>query len=103
MRLTGYETGLWYIDVALVPLELDHQGCDIIINLSVSCDLMGQPPVVGVSHCGLQYLKVATRASEHVLEPCQQGFNGGVGAGVSLGIEVNDVGLFIVPLCGTIP
>jgi hypothetical protein len=66
---TRHETGPRGIDVALVPFELNRQGCDVIIDFLVSCDFASQPPVIDVSHCCLEYLKVATGAGEHMSEP----------------------------------
>jgi hypothetical protein len=69
MGLTRHETGPCGIDVALVPLEFDCQGCDVVIDFSVSCDFTSQPPVVSVSHHCLKYLEVAAGAGEHMPEP----------------------------------
>jgi 3-deoxy-D-arabino-heptulosonate 7-phosphate (DAHP) synthase class II len=79
----------------LVALKFDRQGCDVVVDLAVVHDFAGQAPVISVSHCSLEYLKVASRACEHVPEPDQQGFNGGVSTGVSLSIEVDGVGLLV--------
>jgi hypothetical protein len=87
----------------LIPLKLDSQGHDVVVNLSISRDLLSQAPVISLGHCHLEDLEVAARASEHVLKPGWQGFDGRVCAMVSLGVEVNDVCLLIGSLCGTVP
>ena len=69
MGLIGHETGLCGINVTLVPLEFDCEGSNVIVDLSVLCDLLSQPPVISIGHHHLQYLKVDTGAGEHVLEP----------------------------------
>jgi hypothetical protein len=53
----------------LVSLKLDCQGCDVVVDLSVSYDLARQPLVIGFGHCGLEDLEVTARAGEHMLEP----------------------------------
>jgi hypothetical protein len=55
--------------VTLIPLKLDHQSHDVVVNFMVLRDLASQPPVVGVGHHHLEYLEVTAGASEHVLEP----------------------------------
>jgi hypothetical protein len=69
MGLTRHETGLRSIDVALVPLKFNCQGCDVVVDFSVPCDFMSQPPVVSVGHHCLKYLEVAAGADEHMPEP----------------------------------
>jgi len=86
------------INVLLVGLKPDGQCSDVIIELVVVSNLPGQAPVVSLGHSHLQDLKVASRPHKHVAEPGRQGFNGGVSAGVCLGIEVDDVRLLIGPL-----
>jgi hypothetical protein len=43
---------------------------DVIVDLSIPCDLLGQAPVINVGHSGLEDLKFAIGAGEQVLEPC---------------------------------
>jgi hypothetical protein len=103
VRLTGHKAGPCGIDVTLVTLKFDCQGCNVVVDLTIVCDLTSQPPIIGVHHCHLENLKVATGAGEHVAEPGWQGLDGGTGTSVGLSVEVDNVRLFIGPLCRTIP
>jgi hypothetical protein len=85
LGFAAHEVSPGCVDVLLVGLELNGQHSDVI-KLAVSGNLPGQPPVVGVSHGSLQNLEVAPGPSEHMAEPHWQGFGGGIGAGVGLGI-----------------
>jgi hypothetical protein len=48
--LTGCKPCLSGIEVALVLFDLDGDGCDVVVKLVVTYDLMGQAPVICVSH-----------------------------------------------------
>jgi hypothetical protein len=67
--LTQHETCSCSIKVALVLFDLDRQVGDIIVDLSVPCDLLCQAPVISIGHSGLKDLKLAARASKQVSEP----------------------------------
>jgi hypothetical protein len=74
--LTRHKAGACYVDVVLVALEFDRKGCDVVVDLTVVHDLMGQTPVISLSHSHLEDLEVTAGTSEHVLEPGQQGLDG---------------------------
>jgi hypothetical protein len=67
--LTQHKAGLYSIKVVLVFLDLDCQHSNIIIDLLVTCDFLCQAPIVGVSHYGLEDVKVTPWTGEHVAEP----------------------------------
>jgi hypothetical protein len=82
----------------LILLDLDGDGCDIVVKFTVVHDLVGQTLVIHVSHSLLQELEVPTGTSEQVPEPRQECLERGVDTVVGHRIQVNDVGLFVGPL-----
>jgi hypothetical protein len=96
--LTAHEVHPGSVNVPLIGLELGGQHHDDIIELVILGNLSGQASVICLSHSGLQNLEVAPRSSEHVLEPGWEGFDWGVGAGVGLSIEVDNIGQLVGPL-----
>jgi hypothetical protein len=69
--LTRCKVGLHYFKIPLILFDFDHEMGDVIIDLPVPCDFLCQAPIIGVGHSGLEYMEVATRTGEHVLEPCR--------------------------------
>ena len=74
--LTRHKAGMCYVDVVLVALKFDHKGCDVVVDLMVAHDLMGQTPVISLSHSRLKDLEVTVGTSEHVSELGWQGLDG---------------------------
>jgi hypothetical protein len=68
--------GLYSIKVMLILFNLDGNGRNIVVELTIMCDLLCQPLVIDVSHSLLEYLEVTPWASEHMLEPRGKGLEG---------------------------
>jgi hypothetical protein len=61
--------GLYGVEVTLILFDFDGDGRDIVVELAVVCDLLCQPPVIGVSHGLLEYLEITPWTGEHMSEP----------------------------------